>query len=153
MSHRVASVPPSIPNPLGRIIALPTELVTALSHLSGIAESTEAMREHTAVLVDVGIAIEQVARDAAVLPTMDERMATIESAMPQLVEVQQHLAKLPETIEALDSRIVQMSSSLDQLLQSLDKLSVSVEQLQHGVEPLGRIAKRLPGSKGDPEPS
>ena len=43
----------------------------------------------------------EVAEATAVLPGMDQRMATIEGAMPTRVEVQEHLADLPETIRGM----------------------------------------------------
>ena len=80
-----------------------------------------------------------------VLPGMDGRMATIEGAMPVLVEVQQHLARLPETMDALDHGIKSLCEQIDRMLISLDRLDGNVTALAGSVEPLGRIADRLPG--------
>ena len=157
---------PGIPNPLDRLAGLPAGIASTLALLPAIAEHTAAMREHTAVLVDVGEAIEKVAGDTEALPQlqevmadvakatgvlepMDGRMAHIEEAMPVLVEVQSHLAKLPEAIERLDGRIDRLSEVLDQLLASLGGLSDGVQSLERGVKPLGRIARRLPGQPDD----
>ncbi len=116
---------PSLPS-LGGMTSLPTDAVAALRRLPEIAENTRTMKEHTAALERVADALDRVAADTGVLRKMDERMVTIEAAMPVLVEVQQHLERLPETIE---------------------QLMASVETLQSAVEPLGRLAGRVPGQK------
>jgi uncharacterized protein (DUF3084 family) len=72
-------------------------------------------------------------------------MASIDSAMPTLVEVQQHLAKLPETMATLGTGLGQLSALMEQLLGSLERLDRNVTALQESIEPLGRIADRLPG--------
>jgi hypothetical protein len=89
----------------------------------------------------------RVAQTTAILEPMDGRMASIEAAMPVLVEVQEHLAGLPETLGRLDSSIDRLSGLLDTLLRSLDALSHSVDALHEDVGPLGRIARRIPGSR------
>ena len=58
-------------------------------------------------------------------------MATIEGAMPVLVEVQRHLAQVPETLEHLDARLAELSETLERLLVAM--------------EPLSRVAGRFPG--------
>jgi hypothetical protein len=62
---------------------------------------------------------------------MDERMATIEGAMPVLVEVQRHLAQVPATLEQLDEGLEELSATLGRLLVAM--------------EPLSRVADRFPG--------
>src|SRR4051794_14609666 len=111
----------SIPVPFGPVLRLPAEALNALRLVPVLVQHTEAMTEHTAVLIEMSEAIRGVAGDTAVLPAiesnmasvaaatsvlepMDGRMATIESAMPVLVEVQGHLAQVPERIEALEHR-------------------------------------------------
>jgi hypothetical protein len=150
------------PLPLDKLIAIPADLIGALRVLPLIAEHTEAMRAHTAVLEDINAGIkgvssdtealpelktnmQKVAETTAVLGPMDGRMATIEAAMPTLVEVQEHLAKVPDTLERLDASMDRLSGLLEDLLQALGTLSTSVGGLQESVQPLGRIAKRLPG--------
>src|SRR3954470_1369103 len=130
---------------LGRVLAIPLDVLAALRQLPGIARDTNRMAEHTEVLEDVARATEalpelreQMARVAdatAAIAPMDEKMATIAEAMPVLVEVQRHLAKMPETIERLDARITE--------------LSVLLQGLQESLEPVGRIARRLPGQRGN----
>jgi len=60
-------------------------------------------------------------------------MASIESAMPVLVDVQKHLTTLPETMEQLDKRLAELHGSMVSLLGA--------------VTPLGRVASRLPGRR------
>jgi hypothetical protein len=134
-----------VPNPLG-IVSVPGELVAALrvlpevlTALTKVGEDTRRMAENTAELPDVRARLEEVSELASVLPPMDERMATIEGAMPVLVEVQQHLAKLPETIEGLNAGIAELVALMERLEESLGHLHASLE-------PLGRLADRLPGS-------
>ena len=122
------------------------------------------MKQHTAVLEDVAVALKEVSEHTGVLPglrsdmarvaattgvlePMDGRMASIEAAMPVLVDVQKHLTRVPDTIEHLDSRIDELNGLLGRLLESMQGLSASVDQLQGSVGPLGRIARRLPGSR------
>ncbi len=76
-------------------------------------------------------------------------MASIEEAMPVLVEVQQHLSRLPETIGLLDERIDRLSGLLERMLESLDGLGQGVEALQETLGPVGRLAQRLPGQSRD----
>jgi hypothetical protein len=134
-----------VPNPLG-IVSVPGELVAALrvlpevlTALTKVGEDTRRMAENTAELPDVRARLEEVSELASVLPPMDERMATIEGAMPVLVEVQQHLAKLPETIEGLNAGIAELVALMERLEESLGHRHASLE-------PLGRLADRLPGS-------
>jgi hypothetical protein len=116
---------PSLPS-LGGFTALPADAIAALRKLPDIAENTKVMREHTAALERVAEALDRVAADTGVLRTMDERMATIEAAMPLLTEVQRDLAQLPEIIEGLRA---------------------SADTLHGAVKPLGRLAGRVPGQK------
>jgi len=111
---------------LSGVTGIPADAIAALRRLPEIAENTQVMKEHTAALERVADALDRVAADTGVLRQMDERMATIEAAMPVLVEVQGHLAQLPEIIEGL---------------------LASVGTLQSAVEPLGRLAGRVPGQK------
>lgn len=111
---------------LGGVTGFPADAIAALRKLPDIAENTRVMREHTAALERVADALDRVAGDTGVLRPMDERMATIEAAMPVLVEVQQHLAQLPEIIEGLRA---------------------SADTLHGAVQPLGRLAGRVPGQK------
>lgn len=153
--------------PLGRLLALPADAVTALRTLPAIAAHTQAMEAHTAQLADVVRALDQVALATAALPElredmarvaqttavlapMDGRMATIEAAMPLLVEVQKDLADMPQTLDRLEATIGRLSTLLDGFLVSLEGLSQNVELLQAAIGPLGRVARRLPGqSKRD----
>jgi PAS domain-containing protein len=151
-----------LPFPLGKLIGIPSDVVGALRVLPLIAEHTEAMRAHTAVLEEIADGIKGVSSDTealvrlerdmrrvaettAVLGPMDGRMATIEGAMPTLVDVQRDLASLPETLERLDGSMDRLSTLLEELLDALQTLSGSVAGLQQSVQPLGRIARRLPG--------
>lgn len=88
----------------------------------------------------------EVADATNVLPGMDARMASIESSMPVLVEVQQHLARLPETMDTLGTGLTELSGLMEQLLTSLDHLNRNVDSVRTSIEPLGRIADRLPGA-------
>jgi hypothetical protein len=120
-------VSPSIPS-LGGVTGFPADAIAALRKLPEIAENTRAMKEHTAALERVAAALDRVAADTAVLRTMDERMATIEAAMPLLADVQRDLAQLPEIIEGLRT---------------------SADTLHKAVKPLGRLAGRVPGQRKD----
>jgi ABC-type transporter Mla subunit MlaD len=131
-------------NPLG-IVAVPGELAAALrtlpevlDTLRRVGDDTRRMADNTAELPDVRAQLEQVAEMASVLPRMDERMATIEGAMPVLVEVQQHLARLPETLEGL-------SAGIAELVGLMEGLQTSLGHLHESLEPLGRLADRIPG--------
>ena len=133
-----------MPNPLG-IISAPGELVAAvrvlpevLEALTKVGDDTRKMAENTSELPEVRARLDEVSERAAVLPPMDERMETIEAAMPVLVEVQQHLAKLPETIDGLNARIAE-------LVVLMERLEESLGQLHGSLEPLGRLADRIPG--------
>ena len=153
-------------NPLGRVIGLPAEVVGALRVLPQLArdmaevreatrdlpdvrEATTAMARNTSTLPDVLGSLETVAQGTAVLRPMDERMQTIEGAMPVLVEVQQHLAQLPETRERLDRGVTQMAAVLERLLVSMDELNTTLGNLEGSVGPLGRLAGKLPGGRRD----
>lgn len=116
---------PSLPS-LSGFTALPADAIAALRKLPDIAENTKVMKEHTAALERVAAALDRVAADTAVLRQMDERMATIESAMPLLADVQRDLAQLPEIIEGLRT---------------------SADTLHKAVKPLGRLAGRVPGQR------
>ena len=123
----------------GELVAALRVLPEVLTTLTKVGEDTRRMAENTAELPDVRARLEEVSELASVLPPMDERMATIEGAMPVLVEVQQHLAKLPETIEGLNAGIAELVALMERLEESLGHLHASLE-------PLGRLADRLPGS-------
>ena len=131
-------------NPLG-IVAAPGELAAALrtlpellEALTRVGDDTGRMAENTAELPEIRANLDEVRRTTSVLPGMDERMATIEGAMPVLVEVQQHLARLPETLEGLNARIAE-------LVGLMDGLQTSLGDLHESLEPLGRLADRIPG--------
>jgi predicted nucleic acid-binding Zn-ribbon protein len=131
---------PRIPNPLDRVFAVPGDVVGALRLVSSIARDTHRMAEHTEVLDRVAAATdalpqlrEEMARVAEAVDRMDGRMASIESAMPVLVDVQKHLTTLPETMELLDRRLAELHGSMVSLLGA--------------VTPLGRVASRLPGRR------
>lgn len=151
-------------NPFGLVAGLPADVVAGLRALPGLArdmrevraatrtlpevrEATTAMARHTAALPEVLGSLNEVAAGAAVLRPMDERMQTIEGAMPVLVEVQQHLAQLPETMAGLDATLTEMSQNLTKLLAALEHLSADLTSLEGSVGPLGRLAQRLPGGK------
>jgi chromosome segregation ATPase len=125
---------------LERVTGLPADVLAGLRMLPEIAENTRAMKRHTAVL-------EEVATATNVLEGMDARMASIEAAMPVLVEVQRHLAALPETVDRLDESLDRLSSLMERLMTTLDGLGESVETLQGAVEPMSRLASRVPGQK------
>ena len=74
-------------------------------------------------------------------------MATIEAAMPVLVEVQQHLAELPETMSVLADGIGNLTTLIERMLAALEKLDDDVSRLDAAVTPLGKLADRLPGGK------
>lgn len=155
---------PRLPFSLDRALMLPAELLTALRTLRDIADHTERMERHTAVLGEVVVALKEVSEHTAalaglrsdmahvaamtgVLEPMDGRMAAIEATMPILVDVQKDLTRVPDTIEHLDRRIDELNGLLGRLLESMQELSASVDQLQGSVGPLGRIARRLPGQR------
>jgi DNA-binding FrmR family transcriptional regulator len=123
---------PRVVNPLG-IVSLPAEIVAHLRVLPRIAERLASVSRHTEGINYNTDVLEQVAADTKALSDLrvqmariDQRMETIEAAMPVLVEVQQHLAQLPEAIE---------------------RLCVLMEGLQDSLEPIGRVAGRLPGQR------
>jgi hypothetical protein len=153
---------PRVSFPVGRIVALPTDVLSGLRVLPQIADHTEAMKEHTAVLRDIADGMKAVSADTEVLPAvqrdmsrvaaltgvlepMDERMAAIQDAMPTLVVVQQHLARVPDTLERLDGHISELSLLLERLVANTEALAKSVDSLYQAVGPLGRLAQRLPG--------
>ena len=148
-------------NPLG-IASLPAEVINALRVLPVLAEQLERIASHTDELPAMREGIEGVERDTAHLESvssdtsalhslkeqmgaMDNRMASIEEAMPVLVEVQQHLAQLPEAIETLQSGIDRMCGLIEGLLTSMDRLDGDVGSLQQVIEPVARVADKLPG--------
>src|SRR2546423_14699152 len=119
---------------LGRLLALPLDVVGALRTVPAIARDTNRMADATTTsLPALEREITRVAEATEAIATMDARMATIADAMPVLVDVQRQLSALPETIERLDARIAE--------------LSVLLAGLQDSLTPLGRIAKRLPGQR------
>src|SRR5918998_3486599 len=139
---------------VGTLAALPNDVIAALrtvprldqhmrtmvDALRGVLDDTRALPELRNLMGDVARAtspLPKLADDAGVLPRMDNRMATIEAAMPTLVEVQQHLAQLPETMQEL-------TEVLGRLLQSMTRLEGNVAALHGSLEPLGGIADRVP---------
>ena len=151
-------------NPIGRVIGVPADLIAGLRVLPKLARDMEAVREatncmpdvrqattdmerHTRALPEVLDSLNTVADGASVLRPMDERMQTIEGAMPVLVEVQQHLAQLPETMERLDTGVKEMSENLDRLLVALEQLSANLTSLDGAMGPIGRLAQRIPGGR------
>lgn len=160
---------PRLPNPLpalSPLAGLPVDVFGALRRLPEIAESTRAMREHTAVLGDVLAVLERVSSHTAALPAvreelaavvaattdMDTRLTSVEAAMPALLQVRADLERLPVTLEALDTRMGGLSAVLDRLMVTLGELGSSVDTLGVGVQPLSRLAKRMPGGGRDREP-
>jgi len=145
------------------------EVASATSEMAAMREGIESLNEHTGGLSQIGADVRRIAQTlehlpaiqtdvkhvnekigvvadtTEALPAMDRRMATIEDAMPTLVEVQQHLSKLPETIETLGTSIDRMATLMDRLLVSMDRLDGNVESLQASIEPLSRVADKLPG--------
>jgi uncharacterized phage infection (PIP) family protein YhgE len=93
-----------------------------------------------------------VAEATSVLGAMDGRIATIEEAMPVLVEVQRHLNQLPDTMGGLDEKISRLSTLMEQMLTALDGLAANVEALRSGMGPLSRLASRVPGQRKDEQP-
>jgi hypothetical protein len=89
----------------------------------------------------------RVAEATSVLAEMDGRLASIEEAMPVLVEVQRHLDQLPQTMARLDENIGGLSRLMEQMLPSLDGLATSVEELRVEVGPVSRLASRVPGRR------
>jgi len=147
---------------LKQALAVPGGALGALQTLQTIADNTDAMEAHTAVLRDMTAVLERVARDTdalpalrkdmarvakatAVLDPMDGRMANIEGAMPALAEVQQQLSALPQTMASLDARIAKLSTTLERMLTAMEGLAGSVEDLRGAVGPMSRLASRLPG--------
>jgi hypothetical protein len=129
--------------PIGWLVALPGRTLAAPGRLAGATRDLESIEHDTRSLPDIersmcSIAkdtdlLNQVARDIAEVAqaTSMLEMATIEGAMPVLVEVQRHLALVPEKLEHLDQR--------------LGELSATLERLMVGMEPLSRVADRFPG--------
>jgi len=162
LRHDAAVMSPRVPLPVGRIVALPTDVLAGLRVLPQIAEHTRVMKEHTAVLREIADGMKGVSADTQVLPAvqrdmsrvaeltgvlepMDNRMAAIQDAMPTLVAVQQHLALVPDTLERLDGHISELSLLLERLVANTELLASSVDSLYGAVGPLGRLAQRLPG--------
>jgi hypothetical protein len=129
---------PSLPIP-----ANPLDIVNALRVLPAIANNTAQMAKSTQVLGEVAEAtralpelheeMRRVAKATEEIGKIDDRMATIEAAMPVLVEVQQHLSQLPEIMLRLEKQ--------------LDELSQGLSDLQGSLVPIGRLARRMPGGK------
>jgi hypothetical protein len=144
----------------GRALAAPAQLVGVGRNLDSIEETTRTLPEidqsmrsiasDTEVLRAVAADMAEVAAATQVLPPMDDRMTTIEGAMPVLVEVQRHLARVPETLEQLDGRLAEFSLTLERLLVSLEALDRNVGALHVAVGPLGRLAGRFPGRAREP---
>src|SRR6478672_5452136 len=121
----------------------PLDIVNALRVLPGMARDTASMAKSTAVLSDVAAAtstlpelreeMRRVAKATEQIGQIDGRMATIEAAMPVLVEVQQHLSQLPEIMLRLEGQLNQLSEKLD--------------GLQTSLHPIGRLANRMPGGR------
>jgi predicted nucleic acid-binding Zn-ribbon protein len=114
---------------------LPGEALRALRTLPFIADRLEAVAEHTGVLPQVGEDVQDIRA----------KMATIEDAMPTLVEVQQHLAELPATMQSLDNVLGSLTELLGRLVTSVEQLDGNVGSLQESMEPVGRLADKLPG--------
>jgi DNA repair ATPase RecN len=155
-------------NPLG-IGSLPADVMSALRVLPLVAERLELIAAHTEHLPTIRRALEGVQENTGHLPqveeavrlvsndtralaslndrlgAMDGRMASIEEAMPVLVDVQQHLARLPEAIEALQSGIDRLCGLMEGLHTSMDRLDGDIGSLQQSIEPVARVADRLPG--------
>lgn len=121
----------------------PLDIVNALRVLPGMARDTASMAKSTEVLADVANAtsalpelraeMRRVAKATEQIAQIDGRMATIESAMPVLVEVQQHLSQLPEIMLRLEGQ--------------LDQLSEKLDGLQASLHPIGRLARAMPGGR------
>ncbi|MGB7587792.1 MAG: hypothetical protein WBM00_03705 [Solirubrobacterales bacterium] len=145
-----------------RLIGLPGALVDSLRILPEIGRHTATLHEITALLKRIASDTEAlppvrdnmalVAEATSVLGTMDAKIATIEEAMPVLVEVQRHLNQLPDTIGGLDDKISRLSTLLEQMLTALDGLADNVEALRSGMGPLSRLASRVPGQRKDEQP-
>ena len=121
---------------------LPGEALRALRTLPFIADRLDAVAEHTAVLPQVDDGVAALTRETA---DMNARVASIEEAMPTLIEVQQHLAALPETMQELQAGIPGLTELLTRLVGSMEELDSHVGALQGSIEPVGRLADRLPG--------
>jgi uncharacterized phage infection (PIP) family protein YhgE len=121
----------------------PLDILNALRVLPGMARDTASMAKSTEVLGEVAKSVSalpelraemaRVAKATEEISKIDGRMATIEAAMPVLVEVQQHLSQLPEIMLRLNAQ--------------LDDLSTGLEELQSALLPIGRLARRMPGSR------
>ncbi|MBK5220539.1 MAG: hypothetical protein JJE35_12260 [Thermoleophilia bacterium] len=145
-----------------RLIGLPGALVDSLRILPEIGRHTATLYEITALLKRIAGDTEAlppvrdnmalVAEATSVLGAMDGRIATIEEAMPVLVEVQRHLNRLPDTMGGLDDKIGRLSALMEQMLTSLDGLAENVEALRSGMGPLSRLASRVPGQRKDEQP-
>jgi ABC-type transporter Mla subunit MlaD len=154
------------------LLGLPAHVIAALGQIPRLFDRLDSIDTSTRQLDQIRAAIETVSQDTRelaslredmrrvaaateplgavaaatdVLPGMDDRMATIEAAMPVLVEVQQHLARLPETMETLAGGITNLTVLLERLLTSLDRLDENVTHLDSTIRPLGSLADRLPG--------
>jgi hypothetical protein len=147
---------------IDRLIGLPGALVDSLRILPEIGRHTARLHEITALLEriagdtralpSVRDNIALVAEATGVLGAMDARIATIEEAMPVLVEVQRHLDQLPDTMGGLDEKISRLSALIEEMLTALDGLGANVEALRSGMGPLSRLAGRVPGQRKDEQP-
>jgi hypothetical protein len=117
--------------PFGRLLSAPREVLSIITLLRTIAANTKTMAETTSVLPDLHRDMRRVADSLDVLGPMDDRIATIEGAMPVLLEVQKSLTRLPDTADHLDAELTRLTNLLDELHGSL--------------EPLARLAQRFPG--------
>ena len=68
------SVSPRLPNPLDRLLVLPAEALAVLRILPAMAEHTESMAGHTAVLSEMSATMDRVAKDTEALPTLRKAM-------------------------------------------------------------------------------
>ena len=136
-----------------RLIGLPGALVDSLRILPEIARHTATLYEITALLKRIASDTEAlpvrdnmalVAEATSVLSAMEAKIATIEEAMPVLVEVQRHLDQLPDTMGGLDDKISRLSALMEQMLTALDGLADNVEALRSGMGPLSRLAQPGP---------
>lgn len=131
--------PPSLPS-LGSVTGIPADAVAALRRLPEIADNTRAMKEHTAALERVADALDRVAADTSVLPTMREDIKRV-GELPEILD------RLEGGIDRLDKGIDQLSELMERILTGIDGLNSSVETLHGAVGPLGRLAGRVPGQK------
>jgi hypothetical protein len=147
----------AIRSAIGRLFRLPGDAVAGLGVLPSIAQHTVELGEvvrllgrianDTEALLPVREDMARVADATAVLDALDDKVASVERAMPVLVEVQQHLDRLPETMVGLGDGIERLSKMMEHMLTSLDALATNVEELRGAVAPVGRLANRMPGQR------